>query len=313
MAVLKTISGQPPGAHIPGCTFFLRKNKVHGILSQNGGWPGGELNRWVVIAGKISGVREINLVIHNVPKAIKWYKSPFAFIADKVVSFSCTNIITVSNSCKKSIQLRTFLDKDLLVINNGISLTNFEDNVDCKHFFSWLKNKKPTIGFIGELHHRKGVHTLLEAILKVATPCEVVIIGSGEDAEYELSLQKISSRSKHDIHFLGFIDNASKLCQCIDLLILPSLYFESFGMTIIEAMQYKKPVICSDYGGMKEVVKDGVTGLVIEAGNVDNLAVSIDLLLKDKQKRDSMGKLGHIRYKEKFDAAIMLKNYENLF
>jgi glycosyltransferase involved in cell wall biosynthesis len=99
----------------------------------------------------------------------------------------------------------------------------------------------------------------------------------------------------------------------LDIVVLPSLNFESFGMTIIEAMKYKKPVICSDFGGMKEVLEHNITGLVVLANNVFLLKKAIELLINNEEMRIGMGLAGRQRLESNFNSTRMVEHYEELF
>ena len=100
--------------------------------------------------------------------------------------------------------------------------------------------------------------------------------------------------------------------QKIDILVVPSIAYESFGMVILEAMKHKKAVICSDFGGMKEVVETGVTGLVVPAGDDLALANAISILLSDGDLRYRMGSAGYERFNELFTSEKMAFQYEEL-
>ena len=98
----------------------------------------------------------------------------------------------------------------------------------------------------------------------------------------------------------------------IDVLVVPSIAFESFGMVILEAMKCKTPVICSDFGGMKEVVEDGVSGLVVTAGDDLSLANAITRMLSDAELRLKMGEAGYRRLNEFFTSEKMAAQYDDL-
>jgi glycosyltransferase involved in cell wall biosynthesis len=174
------------------------------------------------------------------------------------------------------------------------------------------KNNILKIGFIGELSQRKGIHILLKAMALVNRKCEVIIAGSG-DEEYKKELLALSKKCKHKVYFLDYVNNMSLVYPYLDIVVLPSLNFESFGMTIIEAMKYKKPVICSDFGGMKEVLEHNITGLVVLANNVFLLKKAIELLINNEEMRISMGLAGRQRLESNFNSARMVGHYEGLF
>jgi glycosyltransferase involved in cell wall biosynthesis len=75
---------------------------------------------------------------------------------------------------------------------------------------------------------------------------------------------------------------------------------EAFGMVLIEAMACGKPVIASNLPGVRSVVNDGEDGLLVEPGNVADLAAKIRQLLDDPQRRQEMGKRGRAKVERKY-------------
>ncbi len=292
---------------------WLRRKRISGILSHAGGWPGGMLNCWIIYAGFFIAVPHRILVIHNTP-AIP-YSLPERFLfrcRNWLMGKMATRIVTVSRACRKSLELEASFGRELDVIHNGLPAGR-DDLASANNETSTTWNKQhPSIAFVGELHPRKGVHVLMEAFLRVSLPAELVLIGNG-DADYTDELKSAAEQSKWPVHFLGFRDDVLSIYPQIDMLVLPSLNFESFGMVIVEAMRAGIPVICSDFGGMKEVVADGETGLVVAAGDVDALIAAVERLLYDSSLRARMGEKGRMRLKEKFSAGVMVKNYVDLF
>ena len=83
-------------------------------------------------------------------------------------------------------------------------------------------------------------------------------------------------------------------------------------MVILEAMKHSKAVICTDHGGMKEVVEDGVTGLVVPSGDEPVLAQAITKLLVNPDMASRMGKAGYQRLNRLFTADVMTAHYDSL-
>jgi glycosyltransferase involved in cell wall biosynthesis len=84
------------------------------------------------------------------------------------------------------------------------------------------------------------------------------------------------------------------------VLVLPSIYPEGFGIPIVEAAACFAPAVCGRRGGMPEVVDEGKTGLLVEAGDVNGLAAALNRLLDDESLRQSMGNAARARVAEKF-------------
>jgi len=132
------------------------------------------------------------------------------------------------------------------------------------------KNSKINFGFVGRIIPAKGVHLLIEAFNKINNEnIHLYIFGSlGKDGIY---LKKLAKNK--NIHFEGGFDNRDidKILDKIDVLVVPSIWYENSPLVIQEAFLKGIPVITSNIGGMAELVKDGVNGFLFDVGNVDAL------------------------------------------
>ncbi len=184
-----------------------------------------------------------------------------------------------------------------------------------------LKNKTDskvvTILYVGRLERRKGIDCLLQAIPKVASRlshCKFVI--AGEDIgdapqgssyrEYFSSFASPVAREKTT--FMGFVkaDALSHLYADCDVFIAPSLS-ESFGLIYLEAMAHAKPVVAFHAGAVPEVVAHSETGILVERGNISEVANALVRLAGDAKMRQDMGMRGYERMLTKFTAQCMVE------
>lgn len=86
-----------------------------------------------------------------------------------------------------------------------------------------------------------------------------------------------------------------------DVVVVPSVCFDAFPRSNLEAMACKKPVIATCYGGSKEIVQDGITGFIVNPFNTELMAERIIYLLKNPEKAKQFGEAGHERVKKKFN------------
>ena len=148
------------------------------------------------------------------------------------------------------------------------------------------ENPELRIGFIGQIYEHKGVHVLLEAIRKLpaSVNVQVYIYGNLNDfPEYVQRLRKIAGDDPR-IHLEGTFSNAEvgKVISSFDVIVVPSLWYENTPLVIYEAMAGGCPVVCSRFGGMAEMVREGVDGLMFEKGNVAELAEILQKLATDR-------------------------------
>jgi glycosyltransferase involved in cell wall biosynthesis len=292
----------------------LRQLQPSAIFCHNGGWPGSELCRWMIVAAMLARIPKRIIVIHSYPaKAGHFFSrlllAPFRFVQARLIDYCATSIVTVSESVKDTLEGIIFRHS-VLRVHNGIPplLPSFRSS-DIPPL-EWQPSGA-VVGFVGALYPLKGPHVLLDAFKWVEVSCELALLGPA-DQHYLGSLKQRAQLCTNKVSFLGFHQDVDSFMQKIDVLVVPSIAFESFGMVTLEAMKHKKPVICSDFGGMKEIVVDGETGLVVPAGDELALANAITRLMEDTVLRRQMGEAGYRRLNELFTSERMAAQYDEL-
>lgn len=158
---------------------------------------------------------------------------------------------------------------------------------------------KVRFAFIGTLLPAKGLHILIEAFNGVdAKKAELKIYGriyAYAGFEYYLPFLKKNIKNKN-IKFAGEFDHAEivKVFKEIDVLIVPSIWYENSPLVIQEAILSRTPVIASRIGGIPELIEDGVNGLLFIPGDANDLHRKIESLVKnrdiiEKLKKDTTG------------------------
>lgn len=160
-----------------------------------------------------------------------------------------------------------------------------------------------TVSRLDETERYKGVDTVIEAlptVLARVPDAEYFIVGSGDDMPRLKGLAErlgVSGR----VHFLGSVDGATLKAhyRACDVFVMPSAK-EGFGFVFLEAMHYGKPVVAADSGGSPEVVLDGLTGFLVQYGDVVGLAQALSSLCLDPEMRARFGHAGYERLQEHF-------------
>jgi glycogen synthase len=152
------------------------------------------------------------------------------------------------------------------------------------------------VGCLGAMAPGKGTVQLVSAVVELRR--------QGHDIELALAGPELESftrwytgldaRDRAGIHLLGVIDANEKrdLLDAIDLLAMPSRT-ESFGIVYLEAWANRKPVVAAHAGAVTELVRDGENGLMVEFGNVDQLADAIRQLMRDRASAERLGRTGY--------------------
>lgn len=139
--------------------------------------------------------------------------------------------------------------------------------------------------YLGQINRYKGLQILLEAIgfldLPLREQVHIDIHGCGlaeQDERLQEQIETLRQRYPSQLHLHGSYDRdeLSRLLSEIDTLVLPSIWWENSPLVLQEAKGLGRPVICSDIGGMKEKVRDGVDGLPFSRGSPASLARAIE-------------------------------------
>jgi len=141
-------------------------------------------------------------------------------------------------------------------------------------------------GFIGSLLWYKGVDVLIRAVHQLASPAAVLHIHGDfkpETDPYHAALAELARPCGERVIFHGRFDNqqVGRVYEHIDVLVVPSTWFENSPITIHEAFQFRTPIVTSDIGGMAELVHDGVDGLHFRAGDAADLCGKLARFVDD--------------------------------
>jgi len=161
----------------------------------------------------------------------------------------------------------------------------------------------------------KGMDTLIKAMPRLLLrwpDVQLVMVGAGDDRDWLVDIARHSGVQKH-VHFLSGL-SYGELSACYaaaELFALPSRG-EGFGFVYLEAMARSKPVIGGAHGGAPEVIRDGVTGYVVQHGDTEELVTSIDTLLSNPELAREMGARGQERVDKEFRFTVFAKAFKKI-
>jgi glycosyltransferase involved in cell wall biosynthesis len=161
------------------------------------------------------------------------------------------------------------------------------------------------IGYLGRLHPTKGVEVVLQAATSLPpSRCEIRLAGVGVEP-YERQLKESFRAS--NVKFLGFAEPHNFLRE-IDVLVVPSLWQEPFGLVIPEAYAHGVPVIGSRRGGIPELIEDGETGFLFDPSLPASLSELLNRFVHDPNLLIGM-RLGALRKAREFLIERMVQDY----
>jgi len=210
-------------------------------------------------------------------------------------------IIAVSHAVASRLKADAIVPAEKIsVILNGIDTARFSKvrtEFNRRRFFgSWkLPADSLLVGTVGELTPLKGQEEILRAasqLLKQLPEVHFIIAGVDHSREnqHRTRLEHLIKELDLTTHvsLVGWLDDLAELYCALDVFVSAS-HTESFGLAIAEAMASGTAVVATETEGASELIKTGETGLLVPIGNVDKLAESILLLLRDKEARVRLG------------------------
>jgi len=192
--------------------------------------------------------------------------------------------------------------------------------IDCEQFKKY-EHKPDTeiffIGYAGRIVENKGILILLSAMAKLVKKNKnfmLKIAGEG-DYNFILKMKNIIHNMQlgKNVEFIGRQKDMEYFYKNIDLLIVPSLVREAFGLVICESMYCRTPVISTDSGAQNEIIKSGENGIIVEADNVDALAEAIIKIYDDSKIRRHFATAGEKTILDKFTVEQCFLGIEKVY
>jgi glycosyltransferase involved in cell wall biosynthesis len=265
------------------------------------------LNKDVRVAGLAARLIKTPVVIarHGVQLCGKKKRHEFSLkrLADGIL----TNTETIRNGYRK---YGWFDDGFVSVVYNGIE----DKSGVIPHDFSTEYPGKKIIFSAGRLSEQKGFSTLIEAarILFDKRNDLVFLVAGKGSLEASLKRQAEKAGLADRFRFLGFISEIDPYLKGCDLFVLASI-FEGMPNVVMEAMAVGKAVVATDVNGVRELMENGVTGVIVPPKNPRALADEIGLLIDDPATLERFGKNGLNRVRTSFTIDKMIGELEIYF
>jgi glycosyltransferase involved in cell wall biosynthesis len=267
---------------------------------------------WGFPAAAMSGVPIRVLTEHSIDYSGRIGKASFFY---RKIRNNMDFIIACSDEVMKS-HIPKIEHNRICVIHNGVDTKTFINKKTNYDLRSELKISKGQfiIGNIGNLSIQKGHGILIEAmkdLIKKGVPVVLIIVGDGPMRE-DLEKKTDESGIRGHVFFLGKRADVPDILNNIDIIAVSSLR-EGFSISILEAMATSKPIVATNVGGNKELVIDGVTGILVPPGDPYSLSEAIHKLITDIKTRETMGISAREYVEKRFSVLDMVRKTEELY
>jgi glycosyltransferase involved in cell wall biosynthesis len=204
------------------------------------------------------------------------------------------------------------------VIPNGVDLARFDlpAGASALRREYGIPGRAPLLGVVARLEPEKGHRYLIEAmpaILRSAPETWLVIVGEGSlDGSLRELAASLPGLAARRIVFTGRREDVAAITAEIDVAVLPSLR-EAQGISILEAMARRKPVVASAVGGIPEVLTNGLDGLLVPPADPLALAEACIRLACSPSLRSRMGEAGRATVEARFSLDAMVRRIEAIY
>lgn len=299
------------------------------LMIVSGGYPGGDTCLAAALAWSLGGGQRHPLVlnVHNLARSASAWNLPARLWErwmDRRIARAAGAVVAVSHACAASLKLRAQIWQRAPVtyIHNGIEDQSCADQPpsaaarDAVRIECGFDAQALLCVMLATYEPRKGHVFLLDAFVQVLQrlpQARLLVCGSGTDAERARLAAECDARGlSGKVCLQGFRSDAMRLLASADLLVVPSQSFESFGLTCVEAMVRRVPVVATRIGGLPEVMVDEEGGYVVAYDDAAAFAARMTALLADPVLRRAQGERGRQRYERLFRAPRMATQYAEL-
>jgi sugar transferase (PEP-CTERM/EpsH1 system associated) len=238
--------------------------------------------------------------------------------AEWLFSHYVDQIVAVSESAKKDLVTYEKINSDKIqVIMNGIDGNKYNGTI--------VRNKKSKelgidtnydfiLGFAGRLSPEKGLTYLLKAmgIIVNKYPNTLLLIAGEGVLMADLKKETEQLNLNNNIKFLGPRSDIPEIMKLLDIFVLPSLR-EGLPLVLLEAAAASLPIVATDVGGNKEIVTDGLNGLLVKPQDEQSLSRAIEYLMGNNDRKKTFGLYSFEVFKNRFSIGSMIEAYEYIY
>ncbi len=210
------------------------------------------------------------------------------------------------------------------VIPNAINTSDIAQNNNSTSPVSNIANNHIiTIGTIGRLHFSKGFDLLIDSFIKISNEYNahsfvLKIAGDGPELTKLQSMAKrLNSQKANSIQFLGWIENKADFFNSIDIFVLPSRT-EPFGIVLLEAMKFRKPIISTNCEGPREVITNNINGILVDNKSsedyiTDGIKEAVIKIVENAEFTSKIINNGSIKLEKHYSFSAMQRNFAEFF
>ena len=245
------------------------------------------------------------------------WKRALLRIVESMLDWFTDHYVAVSEDLRdQGVRAGIYRADKVTVIPNGLQFDHVPSTFDitAKRRALGIPVGCPVIGTVTRLEPQKANEVFLRAVPRIISrvPNLVTLIAGDGPQRKELENLAAHLGLTGRVSFLGWRDDAVELLGALDIFCMSSRW-EGCPMVLLEAMAMRCPVVATDIGGVREIVINEETGLLVAPGDPEALAEAVLRLLAADAERERMAAAGRRRVEQSFNAEDMLAAYARLY
>lgn len=276
------------------------------------------------ILGRLAGVPIVVNTVHGLYATTDspWWRRLVVYALEAVASrFSDAELVQNPEDLDLLGRLHIVEKSKLRFLGNGVDLGRFNPRVVAalrgnERSRLGVADEEIVIGMVGRLVAEKGVPELVEAARSLGDDVRIVVAGPNDpDKDDAISPELLERGRDSGVQFVGMRRDIEAFYSGLDIFVLPS-HREGFPRAAMEAAACGLPLVVTDIRGCRQVVDEGVNGLLVPVADAAALASAISSLVSDPERREAMGEASVEIARQRFDETrvveIVMETYRRL-
>ena len=227
-------------------------------------------------------------------------------------SINASDGVTAVSDALRQETLQAFdIEKDIAVIPNFIDVQHFARRTSCEFRDALCPGGEKVLVHVSNFRRVKNTFHVIQIfanLLRRGLAVKLLMVGDGPDRTPAEHRARELGVHKH-VRFLGKQDPVVEILSVSDVFIMPS-GFESFGLAALEAMACGVPVVCTDIGGLPELVRGSGGGFLCPLGDIEAFTDRVAQLLENDALRSTMSQAARDHAVRRFDEGSIIPQYE---
>ena len=293
---------------------IIRREKPHIVHTHTS--KAGILGRWAAYFCRVP------IIVHTPHGHVFWgyfnsWQTRLFILLERGTARITNAIVTLTPQEKEDhLRFRIAPEDKFTVIHSGVDLETFLTSLSQPaetRVVLGIPPEATVVGTVGRLTAVKGQEVLIRAASELIRQGEKIFLLLLGEGELRRDLEELTIRldiAEH-VRFLGWLPDVARIMAACDIFCLPSRN-EGMGKVLVEAMAMGKPIIASDIGGIRDIVRSEENGFLVPAGDVAAWVEAIARLCRDPERRRRMGDAGR-QMASRYSSEEMIKMIDELY